>query len=245
MLGALFNRNGSDKYYQHQYHIYYEPWLHHFRDCAFSMLEVGFGAGQSAHAWLEYFPLAQLAVMDIGTDAATTPRLKIVKGDQSSEQDRQAVIDALGAMAIIVDDGSHIPEHQIATFNHFFVEMLQPGGVYIIEDIETSYWKSGDCYGYDTRYGREHPLNIVNVFSNILHDSVNKEFQLSPPSPNNHPPLTPDATKNISQVVFARNCVIVRKKNAEELSTADRPYRFAEKLKSWFDYKDIKSSATE
>ena len=39
---------------------------------------------------------------------------------------------------LIVDDGSHVPEHQILSFNFLFKNLLSPGSTYIIEDIETS-----------------------------------------------------------------------------------------------------------
>ena len=38
---------------------------------------------------------------------------------------------------IIIDDGSHIEEHQIFTFGVLFPK-LKPGGVYIVEDISSS-----------------------------------------------------------------------------------------------------------
>ena len=41
---------------------------------------------------------------------------------------------------VIIDDGSHIPWHQIFTLETIFDTFLKDGGVYIIEDIETSYW---------------------------------------------------------------------------------------------------------
>ena len=39
-----------------------------------------------------------------------------------------------GNLDVILDDGSHIPEHQILTFNTLFPSVV-PGGIYIIEDV--------------------------------------------------------------------------------------------------------------
>ena len=39
----------------------------------------------------------------------------------------------------IIDDGSHIPQHQVSTFDLLFRQVLLPGGTYIVEDIETRY----------------------------------------------------------------------------------------------------------
>ena len=52
---------------------------------------------------------------------------------------------------IIIDDGSHVPWHQIFTLESIFHTWLKPGGLYIIEDLETSYWDAprARIYGYD------------------------------------------------------------------------------------------------
>lgn len=39
---------------------------------------------------------------------------------------------------MIVDDGSHIPSHQMASW-HYLFKTLKPGGIYVIEDLHTSY----------------------------------------------------------------------------------------------------------
>ncbi len=40
---------------------------------------------------------------------------------------------------IIIDDGSHVPQHQIISLA-CLLRALNPGGLYIIEDLKTSYW---------------------------------------------------------------------------------------------------------
>ena len=42
---------------------------------------------------------------------------------------------------IIIDDGSHMTKHQIDTFEHLFETMLVDGGLYVIEDLHTSFRK--------------------------------------------------------------------------------------------------------
>lgn len=51
---------------------------------------------------------------------------------------------------IIIDDGSHMVRHVIASFEALF-PYLRRGGLYIIEDLHTSYWK---------RYGLLSLLNL-------------------------------------------------------------------------------------
>ena len=52
---------------------------------------------------------------------------------------------------IIIDDGSHICSDIIQTFRLFFSK-LKPGGVFLIEDLHTSYWQShgGSYLGIDS-----------------------------------------------------------------------------------------------
>jgi glycosyltransferase involved in cell wall biosynthesis len=68
-----------------------------------------------------------------------------------------------------------IPEHQLITFDYLFSNVLEDGGVYIIEDIEVSYWKKGILYSYDAKYGFENKSSIIEKFK-LLVDYVNCYF---------------------------------------------------------------------
>jgi hypothetical protein len=76
-----------------------------------------------------------------------------------------------GPFSIIIDDGSHVPSHQWKTFTYLW-KSLAPGGLYIIEDVETSYWKnSSHIYGYSLR--KEY--NIVSQFKRMIDTHVNSD----------------------------------------------------------------------
>ena len=64
---------------------------------------------------------------------------------------------------------------QVSTFDYLFCHLLLPGGTYIIEDVETSYWTQNGLYGYTTRYGYHHERSCVEVFKDLL-DDVNGEY---------------------------------------------------------------------
>lgn len=53
------------------------------------------------------------------------------------------------SLDIVIDDGSHVPEHVIRTLGVFF-PLLRDGGYHVVEDIETSYWDKPQAkvYGY-------------------------------------------------------------------------------------------------
>jgi len=103
----------------------------------------------------------------------------------------------------INDDGSHIPEHQLLTFNTLFPK-LEVGGVYIIEDIETSYWTKEGLYGYETKYGLGHPKSIIEIFKNAV-DGVNHKYLVNPPIE------IVKHQKQFHSITFAQNCIIIVK----------------------------------
>lgn len=80
-------------------------------------------------------------------------KLSLYTGDQSDTQFLQRMKADLSHVQfdVIVDDGSHVPWHQLLTFEIMFDTWLKPGGLYIIEDVETSYWDGTNprIYGYD------------------------------------------------------------------------------------------------
>jgi hypothetical protein len=160
-------------------------------------------------------------------------RFTIFKYDQSNKQHLNELINKIGykELDFILDDGSHIPEHQIMSFNILF-DLVKDGGIYIIEDIETSYWKNGGLYGYNTNYGYKHDMNINNVFSKVLH-LMNKEFI----NENDYLELTKDfhyiLQKNIdaiSTITFCQNCIIIKKKQEYEYMYNNREYRFENRI---------------
>ena len=62
------------------------------------------------------------------------------KGDQSDSNFWKKFLDKTGGnFDIVIDDGSHVPSHQLLTFETVWPH-ITPGGIFVIEDIETSYW---------------------------------------------------------------------------------------------------------
>src|SRR5262249_30864224 len=74
-------------------------------------------------------------------------RIKIFRGSQNDPDFLRKVIEKMGGLDIVIDDGSHINEHVITSFHTPF-PLLADSGIYVIEDIQTSYWPSvgGDSY---------------------------------------------------------------------------------------------------
>ena len=69
-------------------------------------------------------------------------------GDQSDPAFLKGVVDKY-SYDIIIDDCSHHPDHQIISLMYLYAA-IKPGGLYVIEDIESSYWNraGAEIYGY-------------------------------------------------------------------------------------------------
>src|SRR6202008_2820925 len=78
----------------------------------------------------------------------------------------QDVVDKLGPFDVILDDGSHMNSHIALTFRHLFPNGLAPGGVYIVEDIHSNYWKPY----------RDSPMSFAD-FTKWLIDAMHAHYQ--------------------------------------------------------------------
>lgn len=205
----LGNKYGTDKSSHHGYHYFYPKHLEALRKDKFNMLEIGYSDGNSCRMWEEYFPNANIYSMDINIEGQFNNHT-VFKGDQSNFDDLKRVNDSIVSARFIIDDASHHPMHQIETFNILFKSLLEPGGIYIIEDIECNYWNSeSKLYGYR-----------VGFFSSVEHtkklvDYVNSEFSGK------------ENKLEISSITYGQNCIIITKQTEEEKNYFNRGYRFA------------------
>jgi hypothetical protein len=139
----------TDKWGKHRYTDIYNQWLHPFRYKPVRLLEIGVGGvakpdrgGNSLRMWKRYFNRGHIVGIDIHDKSRLAEsRIHIYRGDQSDASFLKTIHDEMGPFDIIVDDGSHIQHHVIASFEVLF-PLLKSGGIYIIEDTQTSYWPS-------------------------------------------------------------------------------------------------------
>jgi hypothetical protein len=145
-LSTVLRLSGPDKEQKHGHHYGYTyqrlfwPWKYR----RLRLLEIGVGGGnlvgRSLLAWRYYFPFARIVGCDIVDKRNLSGGgLHIHIVDQSSAADLARINSEEGPFNIIIDDGSHINRHQIFSFEQLFPR-LAPGGIYVIEDTQTSYW---------------------------------------------------------------------------------------------------------
>jgi hypothetical protein len=104
------------------------------------ILEIGVQGGGSLGMWREYFKDAYIVGMDIDPTCKQWERdgIHIAIGDQGDEETLQIEHDH-GPFDIVIDDGGHTMKQQLTTFNVLFPK-LRDNGIFVIEDLHTSYW---------------------------------------------------------------------------------------------------------
>jgi len=122
--------------WQHYFDIY-DRHLHRFKDRAVRVLEIGIYSGGSLEMWRNYFgPLSEIYGVDIepACEAYQSDSVKVFIGDQGDRNFWMRFKNEVQDIDIVIDDGGHLPEQQIVTFEELLPH-LRPGGVYICEDI--------------------------------------------------------------------------------------------------------------
>ena len=138
-----FFTNGKHRRISKWMHYFpvYETYLSSYRKKPIRMLEYGIGHGGSLQMWKWYFHKKSLIVgVDIKArcKALEEDRVEIRIGDQGNKETHDKIHEEYGAFDIILDDGGHHMHEQIITFECMFPK-LKEGGLYIVEDLHTSY----------------------------------------------------------------------------------------------------------
>lgn len=146
-LRFLARRHGTDKL-SHGYISAYARWFGPRRLQRLNILEIGVGGydnpydgGNSLRMWRDYFPHAIIHSIDIADKSPhQEKRIRIFRGSQNDPEFLSKLSQEVAQWDVVIDDGSHINEHIITSFTALF-PFLSNGGVYVIEDLQTSYWR--------------------------------------------------------------------------------------------------------
>jgi demethylmacrocin O-methyltransferase len=146
-LTQLAGEFGSDKWGIHRYTPHYERHFAHLRDREMLVIELGIGGyaednegGASLRMWKWFFARAQVVGVDIQDKSFVDEhRITSYRGSQTNRELMRRIVRRFGEPTIVIDDGSHRSSHVIKSFEVLF-PMLADGGLYVIEDLQTSYW---------------------------------------------------------------------------------------------------------
>jgi len=120
------------------YHRHFQP----YRGKPITVVEFGVSHGGSLEMWRHYFgSQARIVGVDINPKCAalTGPQVEVVIGDQGDRQFLRDLAARVGPVDVLIEDGGHTMEQQIATFEEFWPYIVD-GGVYLVEDLHTDYW---------------------------------------------------------------------------------------------------------
>jgi len=178
MLATVY---GSDKWGQHWYAQHYERHFAARRKKTLVVLEIGIGGfndpragGASLRMWKHYFPNSRIYGVDIFDKSPhDDDRIKTFVGDQSDEKFLRSLISEIGTPDIIIDDGSHISGHVIKSFEVLF-PLLAADGIYVIEDLASSYWPDYGGSSEDLASPRTSMGRLKQLVDSLNH----KEFML-------------------------------------------------------------------
>ena len=106
------------------------------------LLEIGVAEGGSLNLWREYFgDKAVIYGIDVDPRCASLPNVKaeVRIGSQTDPGFLSSVVEEMGGVDIVIDDGSHLSQDVVQSFLHLFPKLESPG-YYFVEDLHTSYW---------------------------------------------------------------------------------------------------------
>jgi len=165
------------------------------------MLEIGVFHGGSLQMWHNYLhPDSVIVGIDIDPDTKQfdnpAQQVHVRIGGQQDATFLRSVVDEFGPFDVILDDGSHVPSHMVASFQVLFPEGLKPGGVYLVEDIHTNYW---------TVY-RDQKMSFVD-FSKWLIDAMHAHYIPMIDEPNfreGHPDRLPRVSVPLAAAILEK-----------------------------------------
>ncbi len=173
------NTNGNDllRYFEnnpgrliHKWMHYFEIYERHlsrFRNQEVHVVEIGVSQGGSLQMWKSYFgDNAYIYGVDIKKRCKQLEeeKIKIIIGNQENRNFLQRMKNLCPRIDILIDDGGHRMLQQINTFEELFPDISE-NGVYICEDLHTSYWAN---YGG----GYRNPNSFIE-YSKTLIDKLN------------------------------------------------------------------------
>jgi hypothetical protein len=206
---VFFGHRGSIVHKWIHYLEIYERHFSPYRNTPFKMLEIGVFKGGSLEMWREYFgEAATIYGIDVDprcAECVTVPN-QVRIGSQDDSVFLNKVILEMGTPDIVLDDGSHIGHHQRKSFDVLF-PLLNPGGLYVIEDLHTSYWPGSVGGGHRFAGGYRHQSNAIEHVKQMI-DDMHAWYH-------NNPVTTPAKT-DIGAIHMYDSIVVIEKRHRQQ-----------------------------
>lgn len=181
--------NRLERYFRANRGRVIHKWLHYFpiydrhfapfRKKRITVLEFGVSEGGSLRMWRDYFgKRARIIGVDIDERCVqfAEPGIEVYIGDQEDRDFLRELRDKVGTVDVLIEDGGHTMGQQLATFEEFW-PAIPSGGIFLIEDLHTSYWPE-----YEGGYKKpgtfiEFAKNLIDQM-NAYHSHDKDEFEV-------------------------------------------------------------------
>ena len=207
-LEKYFRQN--DKRLIHKWVHYFDVYDRHFsrfRNKKIVILEIGVSQGGSLQMWKNYFG-TEAVIYGIDIDPRCKEleeeNIKIFIGSQSDRNFLKEVKMQIPPIDILIDDGGHTMVQQIVSYEELF-DHIKDDGVYLCEDLHTSYWI--EFGGGHKRRGTfiEYSKNFID-YLNAYH-SNQKTLMVN------------NFTKSVNSIHYYDSIIVIEKRKKE------KPYR--------------------
>ena len=160
------NKGNSINKWMHYFDVY-EFWFKEYRNKPLVILEIGVFQGGSLQMWRNYFgENAEIIGVDINPECKRfeTGKTKIFIGSQEDRSFLKDLKKQIPKIDILIDDGGHTMNQQIVAFEELY-DHINDDGIYLCEDLHTSYWR-------DYKGGYKDPGSFIEYSKNFI-DQIN------------------------------------------------------------------------
>lgn len=202
--------NDLEKYFRENKGRLIHKWIHYFdiydrhfsrfRNKEITILKIGVSHGGSLQMWKEYFgSKAKIYGIDINPlcKDLEEDNIKIFIGSQSDSKFLNEVKKSIPTVDILIDDGGHTMEQQIVSYEVLF-DHVQDNGVYLCEDLHTSYWpKFGGGFKKEGTF-IEYSKDFIDQLN--AHHSIENGLMVN------------DFTKTVDSIHYYDSILVIEKK---------------------------------
>lgn len=192
----------------HKWKHYFEIYDRHFsrfRNTDVHVVEFGVSHGGSLQMWKKYFgPNAKVFGVDVNPHCKQLEeeQIEIIIGDQEDRRFLKSLAAKVPRIDILIDDGGHTMKQQINTFEELF-ERIESNGVYLCEDLHTSYWSAWGG-GYKKRGTFiEYSKNFID-YINAWHSELTSTLSVT------------EFTKSVHSLHYYDSVLVIEKRSIEK-----------------------------
>ena len=197
------NNNRLIHKWNHYFDIY-ERHFNRFRNKEIVILEIGVSQGGSLQMWKDYFgDKAKIFGIDIDPRCKKLEEenIKIFIGSQSDREFLRKIKETIPLVDILIDDGGHYMDQQIVSYEELFSH-IKNNGVYLCEDLHTSYWpKWGGGHRKSDTF-----IEYSKNFIDYLHAFHSKQSSLKVNS----------FTRSADSIHYYDSIIVIEKRNREK-----------------------------